>query len=648
MTDVIPTPRLVLTPDELKRYRLSSVLAPVNRRAIENLRITSARYTRQNWMDSFGHSYKPLISTDMFQLGLYTHNGMFVVCFPHFMMVDFDTDDKRQAVKMLQKWTRSLEDATGEKLLWQVLETDGGIHAFLMSHPVEPTADDTVGAMLQLKSDKNYAAFTLFRGFCIRLNPKLYFYKPDPSGRNVRSREDVSRAMIARHCFERVCKVGNAAALPSLKHLLAFKMDMIDYLKRFTLEHYDYYDQNNTVVPSDAMIHDVVAKVRQLMHQYQLPDAGMYPMKGFVPVDRETDADAAEEDDLYITVGGVRGVSTFARYDQILAEVDYQACRAVTPGRLYHIRQALKNSIDRKAIHYIVSLTNMNKFVIGYDPIRRMAFIVLGDVFTADWDYSDTLQRDNVVNLVHQFLNNVQRMEARGRFRRNPLAFRMFETDNGMHAFCTSNTFPYPVQETQRLGISLCADSAYIAFVRMRGFSLRLTPKVTRRNKAPGEAPYVLDPTVSRTQFVQRPYAPAPVIAAPGAKENEGLVAVVNYVYDLQRHILALPNLYERMMMPDGTDPSLFKDIRRVALSLWSDVLFRGQYNNNDEVVRLHLQHGCTPATCEVVRHPKYKKVQVPLSHAIAVGGPYQEVRVNNKALWQWLQSRNYNELPRW
>jgi hypothetical protein len=171
------TPRLILTPEELKRNRLSSVLSKVNSRAINQVRTNSARYTRQNWIDNFGESYRPLVSTEKFQFGLYTHNGMFVVCFPHFMMLDFDTEDKKKAVTLLQKWTRALQAETGEQLLWQVLETDNGIHAFLMSHYVDPTSDDVIGAMLQLKSDKTYAAFTLFRGFCIRLNPKLYLKK---------------------------------------------------------------------------------------------------------------------------------------------------------------------------------------------------------------------------------------------------------------------------------------------------------------------------------------------------------------------------------------------------------------------------------------------------------------------------------------
>jgi hypothetical protein len=400
------------------------------------------------------------------------------------------------------------------------------------------------------------------------------------------------------------------------------------------------------------MVREVVAKVREFMAEYNLPDVGTYPMKGFVPIDRGEGGagggEEGEEDDAFVTVGGIRGVSTYAHYDQILAEVDYQACRAVSSGKLYHIRQALKNSIDRTSILYLVPLSDTNKFIIGFDPVRRMGFIVFGDLYTADWDYSETLKKDNVVNLVHQFIRNVGRMEPRARFRPKPLAFRMFETDNGMHAFCTSSTFPYPAQETQRLGVSLCADSAYIAFVRLRGFSLRLTPKVTARNKEKGGPAYVLDPSVPRTQFVQRPYTAEPVIAAPGATENAGLVTVVNYVYNLQRHILRLPGLYERMMLPEGVDPTLLRDIKRLALSLWSDVLFRGEYRGSEEVLELHLDHGCTAESCEVVRYPKHKKVHVPLSHAVEVGGPYTEVRSPNKALWQWLGARSYIELPRW
>lgn len=636
-------PRLVLTPAELAENGLTSQLASVKPSSIAQLRSTSSRFTRQNWLDRFGATYRPLISTENFQIGLYTHNGMFVVCFPRFLMIDFDTDNKAEAVAMLQTWCAALEKHTGTPLHFTVLETDGGIHAFLTSHPADPTSDNTVGAMLQLKSDRNYASFALFRGFCVRLNPKIYLDKPDETGRVVRTQERVANAIVARPCFDNVCTVGTGQVDPRLQNLLAFKMDMIAYLRKYTIDHFAYFENNNTVVPSEAMVQEVLRTIRRVLPQYGLVESGVYPMRGFVPLEEEEQ----EQDDLYVTVGGVRGVSTYAQYDQILAQPDLKACRGVSVAKLYHLRDALRRGVEKDAIVYMVKPGKHVKFFMGFDPARRMAFIVFGDLFTADWDFTPTLGPSTVERLVKQFLRNVEHMDPEARFRKTPLAFRMFSTDNGMHGFCTSHTFPHNSLDTQRLGVSMCSDPAYIAFSRLRGFSLRLTPKVTKRE---GGA-YVLDPDPKRDQFVQRPYTPAPVIAGNGARENKGLVAVVQYVYDLQRRILALPNLYERLMVPDGADPTLLKDMRDAACELWCDLLVKAQYRQKDGVdyVEAHRAFGCTPSTCSVMRHPKYKQVNVSRRHAREVGvQPFHTVRSSNTALWSWVRQQTPSEMPKW
>lgn len=634
-------PRLVLTPAELAAEGLTSELATVKPSSVAQLRSTSSRFTRQNWLDRFGATYRPLISTDNFQIGLYTHNGMFVVCFPRFLMIDFDTDDKHGAVKLLETWSNALEKHTHTPLHFTVLETDGGIHAFLTSHPADPTSDNTVGAMLQLKSDRNYASFALFRGFCVRLNPKIYLDKPDETGRVVRTAERVSKAIVARECFEEVCTVGSGVPSKQLQRLLAFKMDMIQYLRKFTIDNFAYFEQNNTVVPSEAMVQEVLRTIRAYMPRYGLQETGVYPMRGFVPLDAEE-----EQEELYTTVGGVRGVSTYAHYDQILAEPDLKACRDVSVAKLYHLRTALRQSVDRNAIIYLLKPARDIKFFLGFDPVRRMGFLVFGDLFVADWDYTPSLQAPQVEGLVRQFLRNVEHMDPEARFRKTPLAFRMFETDNGMHGFCTSHTFPHNSLDTQRLAVSLCSDPAYIAFVRLRGFSARLTPKVTTRVNNE----YVLDPTIARTQFVQHPYNPAPIIKANGAKESEALVQVVEFIYDLQRRVLALPGLYERLMVPGGVDPTLLNEMRATALELWYERLYRAEYRSADGVdyVGAHRQYGCTAATCSVLRHAKHKKINVSLKHAMDVGAPFHKVRSRNTALWNWVGQQTFNEMPKW
>jgi hypothetical protein len=627
-------PRLVLTAEELNALGSdeSAGMVPVSARAVAELRRKSRIDIEQNWVDRFGRSYDVLLKTPELELGLYRHNGMIVICTPTLLMLDFDVEDKLEAVRLLQRQVAALETATHTRLRFEIYETDGGIHAFLTSHEADARSDNTLALMLQLQSDKTYAGFTLFRGFCARLNPKI----TDPHNNHaLRTVEEIRDAVVARECYRDVCAVGAGRALPHLQRILAFKLDAIATLKQMYARGYHSFAERGSAVPTDTFVKRVMIELRLLLAKHGLSNgvtSGHAPTSvvryhvsdvagdgdGGKKHSLHADMDSKSMESKYVTVGGVKGHSYYTDYNRVLAPDDLLACRTASTAKIAHMRSALTASIDRSSIQYLVpppppgqSLAEAPyKMVLGFDPERCMAFLVLGDVLTIDWDFTDTMKRPQVVSLVRQFLTNLQLFEdeedkaAREalQFRSRPLAFRMYETDNGIHAFCTSHTFPHSGADATRIMLAMCCDPAYIAFTQLRGYSLRLTPKVTKReNKR-----YVIDPEYPRHQFVQRPLAVnadgSNLIAGAGAVENQGIVDVVDMVYRIQRRLLGIPKLEEQLQKRSASVLTLIKAIATTAYDdLLGDVAL---YPRRLRATAKALHAGCDPRVCSFVSWP--------------------------------------------
>ena len=64
---------------------------------------------RDDWVDMRLKEHVILCDNDNVQISYNTKNGLFLLCFPDVLMVDFDTDDKMnkdQALEKLQKYVQ--------------------------------------------------------------------------------------------------------------------------------------------------------------------------------------------------------------------------------------------------------------------------------------------------------------------------------------------------------------------------------------------------------------------------------------------------------------------------------------------------------------------------------------------------------------
>lgn len=172
-----------------------------------------------------------------------------------------------------------------------------------------------------------------------------------------------------------------------------------------------------------------------------------------------------------------------------------------------------------------------------------------------DWDYSENLTKDKIINLTYKFMENLKKSALNIK----KITFRFYETDNGLHAFCTSQTFNHDNYTTHQIMLAMNCDPMYVAFVKLRGFAIRMTPKVTKINKN-GTPQYINDGNPSFNQFVQRPLLDdnGNQIVIGDKDEIFSLVNLANFIYQSQRKIIGIENIVYRLQ---DNDYSILKEI---------------------------------------------------------------------------------------
>ena len=187
----------------------------------------------------------------------------FIFVCPNLMMVDFDQTpsmNKDVILNILEEYVKAIEKQ-GPPIKFMIYETDNGIHAFLVSREGN-TQDDTIKAMLQMRSDYMYVLHTMFRGFCIRVSPKIV-----DKSLAVKPKEVAMTQYIAKQCYQSVCELGSALPNEKMMNILNFKNDLIVYFLRMYDENYESLAKTfiKKEEISSILIRDVVYQIKMLM-----------------------------------------------------------------------------------------------------------------------------------------------------------------------------------------------------------------------------------------------------------------------------------------------------------------------------------------------------------------------------------------------
>jgi len=146
----------------------------------------------------------------------------------------------------------------------------------------------------------------------------------------------------------------------------------------------------------------------------------------------------------------------------------------------------IPNKINWSNYKYKLS-EKTNEYIIGEQvnvyKKRVMKIISFKRLLVLDWD-------DTELQTILQVLRTV------------PYKFRVYQTHNGYHAYCTSHFFPHDDLRTLQIMKRLNCDEAYMTFTYYTGFVIRLTPK-------PGR----IEPFIEKyIQSVNKQYQDIPVL----------------------------------------------------------------------------------------------------------------------------------------
>eukprot|EP00929_Paragymnodinium_shiwhaense_P108826 TRINITY_DN75173_c0_g1_i1.p1 TRINITY_DN75173_c0_g1~~TRINITY_DN75173_c0_g1_i1.p1 ORF type:complete len:402 (+),score=62.61 TRINITY_DN75173_c0_g1_i1:138-1343(+) len=168
-------------------------------------------------------------------------------------------------------------------------------------------------------------------------------------------------------------------------------------------------------------------------------------------------------------------------------------------------------------------------FVLRLDPMGTLLTLTCANIFTVD---IDDIEKPDAEKKIASFA------------KRHGMTFRLYETDHGMHGYCTSEAIHWTDPRVQELMEDLeGCDKLYTAFVKQRGFSWRLSPKLYSKLSRERRVPVPRQDFVQA--FVKRPWKPNPKVGR--APELPELKKVVDLARELTEFVCAMPQLYERM-----------------------------------------------------------------------------------------------------
>lgn len=442
------------------------------------------------------------------------NNGIMVLCYPHIMMIDFDEKKgftKDDALDLLEIYTEKLEEELDADIFFRIYETDRGIHAFLTTHYVDPKSSDTMKALIQLCSDEAYAVFVTFRGFCIRISPKPLSKTLD---------------FTSRRCYGDICGIGHGQKneIPSIINKLDFHTSMILYFNKLYAT--PEIREDFKILESEEYIKIIEKEISKQAKIFKIDITGNdYPIKS-------------------------KEIKYYQGFEKILEKKLLDKCKDISMEKITAMKfVVLKNFAFDKQI-YILGKNNISyniekrteiyisedsisfkyfkeidaNLILGFDQVKQIFYLISQDMLTLDWDNKDGYTLEMVEKLLRNFIENDNRNLKKGQgLMGSPLTFRIYQTDNGTHAYCTSHRIYHDSIYAKIIMKSLCIDPWYIYFTSARGYSSRISPKKDKKN-----------------QFVFRP-----VMTKDGKRkiignggENSILILLLNLKMEAKEYIL--------------------------------------------------------------------------------------------------------------
>lgn len=508
----------------------------------------------------YNHSLLLYMQYDLvFQYDLYY--GIWRICTNYFLMVDLDVKDnftKLDAIEGLQEFTRTPE---GEDMLFWIYETDRGIHAYLMNKEIDHRDPESRDLLLKLSNDINYVTFTGKYSYCSRVGPKIF-----NDQFQLKTKKEILAEFISRKCFANVCQISgkrNLQPIEKFENMLILQNVMIGYIQSLYTQNFKemttlrYYSQiNNTVNgPSDRLLNLIREKIIATLGELELSRKDRTysrVISNFLPVKSE-------------------------RYQDLLPEKLIKSCKNENiEGIMRLVTQYVKPALLERCMKHTFILRGPKfPFVLAQDGRTHMLYMAFYNLCMIDFDIKDGFDKNIVPTVVQRFLNSQKVFTENNRLTKSPMCFKMYETDNGVHAFCVSHRINCDTENAIRILLDTCSDIWYTAFAYVNGFNVRLSPKLVNK-----KLEYLPVEEVSK-DFIQKRglIVNDKKIVYIGDKNNIDPVLdeITNLIYLTQKFILKQPNLRNRLI---AHDPSLNKKVANEVAKIYSNLQTYDPYSN--------------------------------------------------------------------
>lgn len=591
---------------------------------------------QRNYQNYGLYSQIRVYETNDFLLRYSFGDAVWAMCVKDLFTIDFDIKEgisQDDAVSMIKRYT-DIMHSRGVDMLFSLYPTDRGLHAYLISERLLYGDDRTLRTSLDLCNDKNYIIFTTFNGFCMRVGPKLMKPKIDPvtgkalAGRDWMTVEEISNEFVAKACYDLKedrdgmsaglrCTIGYGRADPYLEMMLDVYEKLIDFFKyhySIRLEEFIYrrdlewggVQYKGVNVPPRNFLRDAKKFTKNLLNSYGIVSKGKYqiPMKwrGFM-IEYTPFLDA---NTLY-QCAHVSPYEINRRARTVVLQAWKQNCskQAISIGGLDS--RSTEFPSDSPDYRYPIKVTGIESgkyypFVFGVDISSHMVFIQFRDLLMLDWDVKDGFPKIVPAQMLNRYLRIMKTLPRLEQAIDVPMTFKMYETDNGIHSFCVSHFMPYDLGGEALLSPPLeimhntCVDAWYIAFVKTRGYSIRIGPKIINRNRGVGESDTMKSSEEVASQFVQKLGVEVPGRTDRIIYLGEGIIdpyldAVTDFIYYVQQYVLKIQDLPRRIL---NEPESLSIEMGEVVKDMYDQNVRPFENPNNDPSISRHFNKNYT------------------------------------------------------
>jgi len=183
------------------------------------------------------------------------------------------------------------------------------------------------------------------------------------------------------------------------------------------------------------------------------------------------------------------------RYLDILSIEDIRSCYK----SIYEVKKQMKivkqYVLKDAGFNFLYSHGDY-PFVFGQSVHANMIFISTYDVLMLDWDVKLGITKQTAILILRRFIESQMSIPISKRIFKSEPCFKIYETDNGTHAYLISQFLPHNEELVSKLMIEVCSDINYAAMVKFKGYSIRLSPKIYVDKEYTG-------PDYIKTQFIQ-------------------------------------------------------------------------------------------------------------------------------------------------